>query len=360
MTIADQLPYWVQLNLAPLIATGTLKKLLAIFKTPEAVCNASTSQLRVHKLNDVTIQHIKHPNKKRVERTLAWATELNQHILPFTDSRYPALLAEIAQPPMLLYIKGQLTALHAPQIAMVGSRNPSHAGVESATQFAYQLSKAGLTITSGLAIGIDSAAHEGALAAQGTTIAVLGSGLDILYPKRNLQLSEKIIKNGCLVSEFPLHMPPKPENFPRRNRIISGLSLGTLIIEAALKSGSLITAYCALEQGREVFALPGSLNNPTAAGCLSLIQQGAKCVTQLSDIIEEINDWSEKTFPKEPATAPHALEQRVLTCIDREPTSIDQICERSKLSAQNVLAILLILELAGLVQPQLGGYIKVL
>ncbi|OGT43189.1 MAG: DNA protecting protein DprA [Gammaproteobacteria bacterium RIFCSPHIGHO2_12_FULL_40_19] len=300
------------------------------------------------------------------DTALQWLKQPNHHIIPITDPRYPVLLSKIPSPPPLLYVKGEIETLSRPQIAIVGSRNPSFTGLELSTEFAYLLSQAGLVITSGLALGIDAASHVGALRAGGKTIAVLGSGLQQIYPKRNAALAEKITVNGCLVSEFPLDTPPAPHNFPRRNRIISGLSLGTLVIEAALKSGSLITAHFAAEQGREVFAIPSSIRNPAAKGCLALIQNGAKCVISLADILEEIRPLTPSSFstPRQRAdsnehqTTLASTDSQVLACIDNEVTTIDQICARSKLSAQLVTVALLQLELNGVVKRQFGGFVR--
>lgn len=301
------------------------------------------------------------------EKTLrdAWLQQSDQHhFIPLDDARYPKLLKEIADPPAALYVFGDYRALMQPQIALVGSRNPSHAGLELAHEFAFLLVKAGLSITSGLAIGIDTASHEGALSANGKTIAVLGSGLLQLYPKQNKSLAEKISKQGCVISEWPLNMPPARENFPQRNRIISGLSLGTVVVEAALKSGSLITAKLAAEQNRDVFAIPGSVRNPTSQGCLALIQQGAKCVVCVDDILNEIHFASQNNaqfIQKEQVIQNDGLDQndqRVLACIEYDVTTVDQICTRSKLSAPVVASSLLQLELAGVVKMRQGGYSK--
>lgn len=305
------------------------------------------------------------------DTALQWLKQPNHHIIPIADARYPALLAKIPSPPPVLYVKGEIETLLRPQIAIVGSRNPSFTGLELSTEFGFLLSQAGLVITSGLALGIDAAAHRGALNAGGKTIAVLGNGLHHTYPQRNALLAEKIISNGCLISEFPLDTAPAPRNFPRRNRIISGLSMGTLVIEAALKSGSLITAHFATEQGREVFAIPGSLRNPAAKGCLSLIQNGAKCVTCIEDILEELQPMFPNTFfntsfisKSSPVLNEHqttlaCTDDQVLACIDDEMTTIDQICARSKLAAQLVTAALLRLELNGVIKGQFGGFTRI-
>ena len=296
-------------------------------------------------------------------------TEKNHRIILFSDLGYPPLLKEISSAPQILYVQGDVTLLSQPQIAMVGSRNPSRNGVEIAEEFAAALSQAGFIITSGLARGIDTASHQGALKAGGKTIAVLGSGLNNIYPASNQKLAEKIMENGCLVSEYPLDCAPKAINFPKRNRIISGLSLGTLIVEAALKSGSLITAKFAVEQNRDVFAIPGSLRNPTSQGCLSLIQQGAKCVTSINDILNEMNI---NAMPIPPNNQGHTrnnkptplykldqTERLVLACIEDDGATLDQICFRSKLAAHLIATTLLRLELRDVVQCHHGSYTKI-
>ncbi|MCX7121549.1 MAG: DNA-processing protein DprA [Gammaproteobacteria bacterium] len=358
-----ELLYYLTLLQAPLVGVARIKKLLQHFGNIENICKASQGELQSQKLNDAQIHAIKKPNQKWNNTALEWATEKNHHIILFNDSRYPQLLKEIASAPPILYIHGELAILSQPQIALVGSRNPSHTGLELAEEFAYALSKAGLMITSGLALGIDTASHHGALNANGKTIAVLGSGLLQIYPFRNKKLAMQIADNGCLVSELPLNTTPIPANFPRRNRIISGLSLGTLVVEAALKSGSLITAHLALEQNREVFAIPGSLRNPTSQGCLSLIQQGAKCITSVNDILDEINSFSKNINlgpPLKTMLAPSHLldktEQLVLACIEHDSATIDQICNRSKLSTQSVSATLLQLELKDVIKNEFGQY----
>jgi len=357
---------WLTLTHAPSVAIKRIQKLLHYFHDIESICKASTKQLEMQQLTEIQIQHIKNPNQQWIQIALEWMQYPHHHIIPFDDVRYPALLTEIAQPPAILYVNGEWEILSHPQIALVGSRNPSHTGLELSAEFAHALTKAGLIVTSGLALGVDAASHQGALNAGGKTIAILGSGLQQIYPARNRPLAEKIIDHGCVVSEFPLTTTPVPENFPRRNRIISGLSLGTLVIEAAPKSGSLITAHFALEQGREVFAIPGSIRNPTAKGCLSLIQQGAKCVTCVEDILEELKliapdvttaqkspSWSDPT-----QLSLDSSNNPVLACIDNEVTTIDQICIRSKLSPQFVTSALLQLELDGVVNRHHGGFIR--
>lgn len=360
--LINQLHHWLILSQLPEIGFSRLEKLLFHFHSIENMCKATSAELRQLQLTEAQIQTLHKPDQRQIDHALNWQAQPNQYIISCHDPRYPTLLSEIASKPLILYVQGQLDLLSRPQLAMVGSRNPSHAGLELSVEFGYQLSKAGLIVTSGLALGVDAASHQGALAANAQTIAVLGSGLEKIYPKRNLPLAEKIIHSGCLVSEFPLDMAPVAHHFPRRNRIISGLSLGTLVVEAALKSGSLITARFALEQSRDVFAIPGSVRNPVAQGCLWLIQQGAKCVTSIDDILNEL------PIDLRPASPKYTLPQQstldwsdnpVLACIQHEVTSVDQICARSKLPAQSVTAVLLQLELEGVIKRQLGGYVKV-
>lgn len=271
---------------------------------------------------------------------------------------YPALLREITDPPPLLYFKGQISLANQPQLAIVGSRRASPGGCQNAYQFAADMAKQDWVITSGMALGIDTSAHHGAMHAGGRTIAVLGCGVDQVYPSANQSLYQEIAMHGLILSELPLGAGPRRENFPKRNRILSGLSLGVLVVEAALKSGSLITARLALEQGREVFALPGSIHNPTSKGCHQLINQGAKLVTCLSDIYEELQGWSapasQPASPVQPVVT--ANEQSLLDSIGFEPVELETLLARSSLSAQEVLGLLTDLEIKGLAVLEGGLY----
>lgn len=296
---------------------------------------------------------------------LRWAEQPNNYLITLQDPNYPELLREIPDPPPLLFVHGDPEVLCTPQLAMVGSRNPSMAGSETAREFAYHLATSGLSITSGLAIGIDGASHTGALDAGGITIAVTGTGLDRVYPASQHDLAHKIAENGALVSEFPPQTPVRPGNFPRRNRIISGLSLGTLVVEAAQKSGSLITARMASEQGREVFAIPGSIHNPLARGCHGLIRQGAKLVETAADVLEELAPLIQDMHPPDhayPAQTPdpqqHKLDPEymlILECMGYDPVHIDLLIERSGLTAEVVSSMLILLELEGHVSSAPGG-----
>jgi DNA processing protein len=270
----------------------------------------------------------------------------------------------MATPPPLLYVHGDPELLSSLQLAIVGSRNPSPAGTNNAYEFARHLGAAGLTITSGLALGVDAASHRGALDAAASTIAVTGTGLDRVYPARNKDLAHKIVTNGgVLVSEFPIGEAPQAGNFPRRNRIISGLSLGTLVVEAALRSGSLITAKYAMEQGREVFAIPGSIHNPLAKGCHALIQQGAKLVETAQDIVSELAPLANVSLQIEQVMASNEKNQpdldkdyqKLLDVMGYDPCPIDELISRSGLTAEEVSSMLLILELQNYVQLEPGG-----
>ena len=289
-------------------------------------------------------------------------------ILTLLDEQYPSILKNIANPPPVLYTQGNIDCLAIPQIAMVGSRNPSSMGLQQARSFAGQFASLGFAITSGLAIGIDAASHEGALAIDtGKTIAVLAHGVDIVYPQQHKNLAKKIIANGCLVSEFPIGVQPLANHFPRRNRIISGLSLGVLVVEAALNSGSLITARYAGEQGREIFAIPGSIFNPKVKGCHQLIRQGAKLVESLEDVLEElpallncvIRDKNAAAVPTNLQNVNlSVLQERLLRAIDYEATPVDVIVSRIALAAGAVGALLVELELHGLISAVPGGYAR--
>lgn len=275
------------------------------------------------------------------------------------------LLKQLYDPPPGLFIQGDTSTLHEPQLAMVGSRNPTHAGYELAEHLAGMLAQAGLTITSGLALGIDAASHRGALSVGAKTVAVLGNGLRSIYPRRHQKLALQIESQGALISEFPLDEAPHPKHFPHRNRIISGLSLGTLVVEATLKSGSLITAKLATEQGREVFAIPSSIKNPLAKGCHTLLQQGAKLVQAPEDVLEELNLTTHLNIHKMPNLRPASNQKldeahrKLLECIDFQSTSIDQMVVRSGFTIADVNAMLLIIELHGYIKPTSGGYIRV-
>lgn len=351
------------------IGPVTFRRLLERFGSARAAVAASAEALQAAGLPAQSAAALAAPTaaqREAVGQALAWARQPGNHLLAFDDPAYPPLLLELPDPPPLLYLHGDPAALARPQLAMVGSRNPTPGGAQTARDFARHLAAAGLAITSGLALGIDAAAHEGALAASGVTIAVAGTGLDRVYPARHRELAHRIAERGALVSEFPLGSGPRPEHFPRRNRIISGLSLGTLVVEAAVKSGSLITARLAAEQGREVYAIPGSIHNPLARGCHALIRDGAKLVETAEHILEELEGWTR--LPPAAAGTDSATDRgkeggdgldpdhrRLLELLGHDPVPVDLLVERSGLTAEVVSSILLILELNGEVASVPGG-----
>lgn len=355
---------WLLVSQAPGIGSRTFLKLLSHFKTPEAVLAASISQLKAAGISQPGIDFISRRDHKLIQPSLDWLRQPDRHLLTLADPLYPTLLAEIHDPPPVLFAHGNPDLLSQPQLAIVGSRNPTPPGINNAREFAAYLAGAGLTIISGLAVGIDGAAHQGALE-RGATIAVTGTGLDRVYPARHKELAHKIVDQGVLVSEFPPGTQPKPENFPRRNRIISGLSVGTLVVEATLRSGSLITARLALEQGREVFAIPGSIHNPQARGCHRLIREGAKLVEAAQDIIDELGALlgSLHVAPAHPSSDkdqngsildPDYI--KLLEAMGYDPISVDELINRTGLTAESVSSMLLLLELDGHVSSVLGGY----
>lgn len=305
------------------------------------------------------------PDAVALDADLEWLDAPGHHLLPLTSTHFPPLLANTTGAPAALYVRGSTEALSTPQLAMVGSRNPTASGRETAFEFAAHLARCGLTITSGLAEGIDGASHRGALAAGGLTIAVCGTGLDRVYPEQHAELARAIAASGALVSEFPPRTPPRKEYFPQRNRIISGLSLGTLVVEAARQSGSLITARFASEQGREVFAIPGSIHSPLSRGCHRLLRDGAKLVEEADDILSELKipltaaAAALGTAPsKQPAHPAERLDKEyeiLLDALGFDALGVDALIERSGLKPDAVASMLLILELRGLVEARPGG-----
>jgi DNA processing protein len=349
----DSLSSWLTLTRVPGLHAGRLRQLLDQFGSAEAIVAAAPAR-RDH--------------AAAIDAELRWLEHDAHHFIPFGDANYPPLLAELSDAPIGLYVRGDPEVLSLPQLAVVGSRNPTAGGRDTATSFAAHLARCGLAITSGLAIGIDAAAHQGALAADGVTVAVCGTGLDIDYPSANSALAAAIATRGALVSEFPLGMPALQANFPRRNRIISGLSLGTLVVEAAVRSGSLITARLAAEQGREVFAIPGSIHTPLARGCHQLIRQGAKLVETADDIFAELRSLAgvlapalQAAAPKPPGSSQAAAPvldkayEILLDALGFEPAGVDVLVERTGLAADEVASMLLILELDGRLESRPGG-----
>jgi len=324
------------------------------------VFDARRSDLEAAGLNKEQVEQLLNPDQSRVEQEITWAAQSGNHILCYDDDAYPPLLRETKNHPPLLYCSGNIELLASPQIAIVGSRHCTPGGAKTATDFARTLAQAGFTITSGMATGIDTQAHLGALSCDGDTIAVTGTGLDQIYPSNNRQLAYDIHEKGLLVTEFPLGTGPRSENFPRRNRIISGLSVATLVVEATRRSGSLITAHQAVEQGREVFAIPGSIQNPQARGCHQLIREGARLVDQAADIIEELGSLlgfiAERLEPVDSADIP--LDEEIihlLEVIGYDPVSTDALVERSGLTIDKLSSMLLSLELNNFIQSAPGG-----
>jgi len=290
----SELPYWLILSKLPGIGYQSLQRLLTQAEKLSDWFNGEQPRRALQQCLGFKIQP-KTWSWAEVEQELSWHAQPNQTIVPLTDANYPYPLATIASPPLLLYVKGQLAALATPQLAIVGARQASTQGCRHAFYFAKALSAQAWSITSGLALGIDQAAHQGALADSGVTLAVLGSGVENIYPRAHQALAARIQTTGALISEYPLHCQAQRAYFPQRNRIIAGLSAGVVVVEAARHSGSLISARCALEENREVFALPGPIDAPLSQGCHDLIRQGAKCVDHIEQIVEEVTAWPRQT-----------------------------------------------------------------
>lgn len=370
--MTTHLPYWLAALYLQDFGPRTFMRALSAFKAMHAEAEidsffkAEDNIYQVIGLNSHQIKALRAPDWQAVERDLAWSEQSQHAILALSDDRYPPLLKEITDPPLALYVWGDSLALSKKQIALVGSRQATPAGLKHAEYFAAQLVESGYAITSGLALGIDAAAHRGALSAKGCTLAVMGAGLAVIYPRSHEALAEKIVsEKGAVLSEFPRLSPPKASHFPRRNRIISGLSVGVLVIEAALKSGSLITARHAVEQGREVFALPGSIHQPLAKGCHYLIRQGAKLVEEVGDVLEELGSLSAiitpvKSKPTSLLEKVSSEEAALLTIIGHEITPVDVIILHSRLAMSKVSSLLLTLELKGYIQSVKGGYVRII
>ncbi len=360
----DGLAAWLRLSLTQGVSAATQRLLLARFGLPEQIFAAGRNAISQAAGFEVAERLLAEPDRAAIEAALTWALEADNHILTLADASYPRPLLEIPDPPPLLYAKGQLSALAGDALAMVGSRSATPQGVANAEAFARALAETGLAIVSGLALGIDTAAHRGALAGGAPTIAVIGTGADRVYPSRNRELAHDIVASGLILSEFPLGTPPIGHNFPRRNRLIAGLSRGVLVVEAAVGSGSLITARLASECGREVFAIPGSIHSPLSRGCHRLIREGAKLVETAQDVLEELGAAPLSPFParserrpRRPSRAPQSqalpLQQadegsrKVLDALAHDPVDIDTLASRSGLTVDALYAILLPLELDG-------------
>lgn len=367
--------YWLALKLVPRLAIHKKIALVNTYGITALFSSQTLSTLSLeHRLSPKQLSAFKQPNWLLIDEVINNTNNCNSEIITFDDPLYPRLLKQIYDPPLVIFIQGNKQLLNQNQLAIVGSRSASVNGREAAFVFAQQLSEMGLVVTSGLALGIDAAAHKGSLITSVGTIAVVATGLDKVYPARHRALAQQIIsQHGAIISEFLPGTLPKAGHFPKRNRIISGLSLGVLVVEAALKSGSLITARCALEQNRDVFSIPSTINNPQAKGCLWLIKQGAKLVEDVADITEELTciNKSELYLDKQSElqeAVNKGIDQKSQNkslCVDEllasvgfEVTPVDKVVSRSKLPVEEVLTRLTMLELSGLVAAVPGGYLR--
>ncbi|MFT4060088.1 MAG: DNA-processing protein DprA [Legionella sp.] len=355
----SNLPYFLALNRMEKVGPCTVAKLYRRWPDLQQMFQLSKIELEQAGIPSALAQTISAFDMAFIAEDLQWLNLAeDHHVLTWENEYYPALLKEINDPPIVLYAKGQLSAFAQPPLAIIGSRNPSVIGSENAYSFAKALANKGVAIVSGLALGIDAQAHLGCLESHGQTIAVMGTGIDWIYPRRHIKLAQQITENGLLLSEFPLKSPPIAGHFPRRNRIISGLSLCILVIEAAMKSGSLITARMALEQNRDVLAVPGSIHNPLARGCHYLLQQGAKLVTSVADILEELRIESPQNIIEKPIFSLASENENLVKFIGFEMTTVDQIISRSGCTVEQVTSEIAELELKGAVVAVPGGYMR--
>lgn len=355
----DELRGWLRLIRCPGLGAQATVALVERHGGAAAAIDAGYSAWQSAGLTAAIWRALDTLDAEQIDRDVAWCSSERRGLIPWTDARYPQRLREIAAAPPALFYRGDIELLSLPQLAMVGSRTATPQGLETAEEFAAEFARRGLVITSGLALGVDAAAHRGALAAQGHTIAVCATGLDRVYPARHKTLAEQIEREGLLVSEFAPGTAPRPENFPRRNRLISGLALGVLVVEAARESGSLITARLAAEQGREVFAIPGSIHNLMARGCHQLIRQGAKLVETVDDVLEEIGgqigDWTRAAAVARQTVPGLHRHQAVLDALGDQPQAVDALVERLGSSVEQLSTALIELELEGLLASAPGG-----
>ncbi|MCL1886379.1 MAG: DNA-processing protein DprA [Betaproteobacteria bacterium] len=359
----EELSAWIRLLGTEGVGSGTARNLLTVFGYPQDIFSASLKHLEAVVPGKTAQMLLLPPTEKireQIEKTRLWMMEKGNRILTLADPDYPAALLEIPDPPAMLYVKGRLELLSRPALAIVGSRNATRQGCRDAEKFAQALGHAGWTIISGMALGIDAAAHTGGLASLSSTIAVIGTGADIVYPSRNHELARRIAEEGCMISEYPLGMAALGTNFPRRNRIISGLSRGVLVIEAAAKSGSLITAQMAIEQGRDVFAVPGSIHSSLSRGCHQLIRQGAKLVETIQDILEELPPFEAlaAALPERYEADGDVINQEidlVLSVLGFDPIDPDTLSERLDMDITELSSILLEMEMDGLIELLPGG-----
>lgn len=349
----------LRLHCLPELGPRRFRKLLSAFDSASAALSAPASAWRSLGLPLACSEARRSPEiRERARLALEWLQVPGQHLMMWDEPSYPALLAELADAPPLLFVAGDPRLLERPQLAMVGSRRASRPGLDTAHSFARSLARGGFVVTSGLALGIDGAAHQGALDADGHTVAVLGTGLQCLYPARHKRLARDIVeRGGALVSELPLDSPPQAANFPRRNRIISGLSLGVLVVEASPSSGSLITARLAAEQGREVYAIPGSIHHPGAKGCHQLIRDGATLVESIEHILEALRGWQQVPFAEHASTASPGATHPLLALLYAAPHSSEALAHAAGRPLPEVLAALTELELDGLVACEAGLWV---
>ena len=360
MRVEADLADWLRLSLVAGVGDETARGLLSRFGLPQQIFASSHATLSATVGRKLASSLLAEPHEEQIRRALEWAAQDQHHIFTLADAGYPQALLRTNDPPPLVYVVGRDELLNTPALALVGSRSATPQGIANAEQFARSFAEAGLTIVSGLALGIDAAAHRGALAAglhNGSTIAVVGTGADIVYPSRNRDLEKAIAQSGAILSAYPLGTPAIAANFPRRNRLISGLARGVLVVEAALQSGSLITARLAAEQGREVFAIPGSIHSPHSKGCHRLIKQGAKLVESAPDVLEELGDFAARpiALPAADRMPRDAVLKMLLRNLGFDPCDIDTLCARSGLTTDRVCAMLLQLELEGSVTSLAGG-----
>jgi DNA processing protein len=355
MADRDEARYWLALSFIPGLGGATFRRLLSHFGLPDKIFAATAAQLSA--VSDAKIARAISADidEEKLDLALTWLALPGNYLVTLADPEYPQALLETLDPPPFLYVKGRLDLINQPALAIVGSRQATPQGEKDAEAFAHALSDAGLTIVSGMALGIDAAAHRGGLKGRGASVAVVGTGLDIVYPARNRELAYQLAERGAIISEFPLGTPSMAQNFPRRNRIISGLARGVLVVEAAVRSGSLITARLAAEQGREVFAIPGPIHSSLAKGCHRLIKQGAKLVESAQDVLEELG-WAESVsaHPQEVPKVEKAHPD-FMKYLGHSPCGVDALVIRSGLTAERVCAILLELELSGRVASVPGG-----
>ncbi len=349
---------WIGLSLIPGLGGETYRRLLRAFGEPANVYAAGYAALNAVVKPDIAQRINVGIARDTLQPALTWLEKPNNHLITLADEDYPRLLLQIPDPPPFFYLKGRRELLQSSCFAVVGSRNGTVQGMRDAESFSRSLSECGLCIVSGMASGIDAAAHRGGLDGAASSIAVVGTGLDIVYPAKNHALAHELAERGALISEFPIGTPAIAANFPRRNRIISGLSLGCLVVEAALRSGSLISARLAAEQGREVFAIPGSIHSPHSKGCHALIKQGVKLVENADDILSELRmpqRGGSPDAPAEPAATLDDEQLRLLEAMGFEALDVDTLAERSGLTSPRLSAMLLTLELEGLVAALPGG-----